>query len=152
MIRMIGGCLDKVALVASFGILALGLTSGCAGIQSSGRQAGSPDTELRGVLVLPATNAAAGVVAVLQSRSGTRAPCMLRTSDADVAADLRTFAARGAVVFVAGEPGADGFAVTAVWAEGKPRQKGHAGDANVEEKSTGVWPGITWGGVPTGEK
>jgi hypothetical protein len=140
------------AIAAILVACAFGLAAGCAGVGSSGHGAGRTDTELRGVLVLPATNAVAGVVAVLQSRSGTRASCNLLTSDADVAADIRAFAAKGAVVIVAGEPGADGFAVTAVWAEGKPRRKGHAGETNVEEKSTGVWPNISWGGVPTGEK
>ena len=104
------------------------------------------------MLVLPATNAPADVVAVLRSQSGTRAPCNLRTSDGEVAADIRAFAAKGAVVIVAGEPEAEVFTVTAIRADGKPRRRVPGGDADAAGKTEGLWPGITWGSVPVQEK
>jgi hypothetical protein len=147
----------RLSWVASCGTLALGafvfcLSAGCTAVGSSDRHAGKTDTELRGVLALPATNAPADVVAVLQSRSGTYAPCNLRTSDGEVAEDLRTFAAKDAVVIVTGEPGADGFTVTAIRADGKPRKKGSDEDADAAEKTESIWPHITWGSVPVQER
>lgn len=136
----------------ALGVFALGLSAGCAAVGSSGRLAGRADTELRGVLALPATNAPADVVAVLQSRSGTYAPCNLRSPDGAVAEDIRTFAARGAVVIVTGEPGVEEFTVTAVRADGKPRKKDPDEDADGAEKTESIWPHITWGSVPVQEK
>jgi len=142
---------------ASSGMLALGafafcLSAGCAAVESSNRHAGRTDTELRGVLVLPETNAPTDVAAVLQSRSGTFAPCNLRTSDGEVAEDIRAFAAKRAVVIVTGEPGADGFIVTAIRADGKPRKKNPKEDADAAEKKESIWPHITWGSVPVQER
>ena len=127
---------------------AFGLASGCA----SGGHAGRADTELRGVLAL-ATNAPTGVLAVLNSRSGTRPPCNLRASDLAVAEDIQFFAAKGVVVIVAGKPGPV-FTVTEIWADGLRRRKAHGYDAGekAEEKKDGVWSSLTWGSVPAREK
>ena len=127
-------------------ICLFGLASGCAGTRAAGRS----DTELRGVLELATTNAPAGVMAVLCSCSGTRAPCFLRAANAAVAEDLLTFAAKGKVVIVAGVPGEEKFTVTAVWLEGKRRRKGYGDDA--EDRKTNVWPSITWESVPAHDR
>ncbi len=126
------------------------LVAGCTAVGTAGRSAGRADTELRGVLSPPATNELAGVVAVLHSRYGTRQPCRLIAADAAVAEDIQAFAAKGAVVIVAGDPGPESFTVHAVWTEGKRRHKEYAGDADVEDRKEDAWPGIQWGNVPAG--
>jgi len=137
----------------TFAIAALFQSAGCAEAGSSGRGAGRSDTELRGVLVLPATNElAGGVVAVLDSRYGTRNPCRLQASDAGVADEIRAFATKGGVVIVTGAPGPEAFLVTAIRADGKPRPKAPDGDTGSEETKEDVWSGITWGSVPAREK
>ena len=139
------------AVAAAFGACALLLATGCAAGGAFGHRSVRSETELRGVLTLPATNAPAEVVAVLQSRGGTRVPCNLRTSDGEVAADIRAFAAKGAVVLVTGEPSAEVFTVTAIRADGKPRRV-HEGDADTAEKKEGFWPNVKWGSVPVQDK
>ena len=130
------------------------MAAGCAGMPASGRS-GRMNTELRGTLALAATNAPAGVVAVLHSRNGTRPPCNLRAADDDVAEDRLVFAKKGVVVMVAGEPRAGAFIVHAVWVDGKRRPKMHGEGALMEEseeKKADAWPDITWESVPVRDK
>ena len=128
----------------------LSLVCGCAGTRAAGHQAGRLDTELRGVLEMATTNVPTGVMAVLYSRSGTRAPCFLRAANAAVAEDLQIFAAKGTVVIVAGVPGEEKFTVTAVWPDGKRRRKGY-GDED-DNRKTNAWPSITWESVPAHDR
>lgn len=139
------------AAVASFLVAAFALAAGCAGTSGSyERTAALGETELRGVLEV--TNAPAGVVAVLQSRSGTRAPCRLRAIDPGVADDIRAFAAKGGVVIVTGAPGPETFTVTAVREEGKRRRRPEGDDTTPDEPTDGAWSHITWGSVPAKDK
>ena len=134
----------------------LSLAAGCAGVNGAGRNTGRPETELRGLLTLAETNAPAGSIALLNSRSGTRAPCYLRTRDAAVADDIRTLAAKGAVVIVAGQPCANGVLVTAVWPEGKRRPKSQDEAMQMDDHDSKAapdrWPDITWGSPPARDK
>lgn len=107
--------------------------------------------ELRGLLLPPPANAPSGVVAVLQSTSGARAPCSLRASDDAVAGDILTFAAKGAVVIVTGKPGEFDFTVTGVRADGR-RRAADEDAADVDELAVDVWSHVTWRSVPAREK
>ena len=101
-------------------------------------------TTLRGVLVAPGTNAAAGVVAVLESSRQTRKPCPLRAADAEVAVQIRELTATGAVVQVTGTPGAEAFTVRAIRADGRARQA----KADEEPQGASIIPPIRWIAVP----
>lgn len=127
------------------------LASGCVETSGYGRDAGRRETELRGLLLPAPTPAPAGVVAVLQSRSGTRLPCNLRTPDAAVAEDIRTLAAKGGVVIVTGAPGPTAFTVTAIREDGKRRRRPAGDDDALNESKGSAWSHITWGGVPVKE-
>ncbi len=140
---------NSVPFAAATALFALVLSTGCAGVSPAGRQA---DTELRGVLILTASNAPADVVAVLESRNGTRTPCNLWTTDRVVITDIQFYAAKGTVVRVAGDPGNEAFHVTDVWPDGQRRHKGHAVDLDKEEKKGSFWPDFTWASVPGRDK
>ena len=149
LMRRAGLTTRQAAVKYALGVLCASVL-GLAGCASSGHT-GRADTELRGVLML-ATNAPTGVLAVLNSRSGTRPPCDLRASDLAVAEDIQFFAAKGVVVIVAGKPGPV-FTVTEIWADGLRRRKAHGYDAgeDAEEKKDSAWSGLTWGSLPARE-
>jgi hypothetical protein len=133
------------ALVAG----ALGLAAGCVQTGGYSREAAKGAAELRGVLTAAPTNAPVEVVAILNSRSGTRAPCALRSVDDGVAAEIRALLAKGGVVIVTGVPGPQSFRVDAIRLDGQRRKRAPGDDEDdASGEKRGIWSHISWGSVP----